>query len=167
MTFALIVGNTVQALGRLPESARRLDDGSLVIGLADATRELREATGWFEVVDTTRPTDTAEATYDRSIALVSGVPTVVWTERAKTADELAGQQQQANRTTVQDRLRADLATIDAIVGTAAVSVTGSTVAEVRSSTQAALRDLQRQTKDVARIAKRLIRAELQAYDSAD
>lgn len=72
-----------------------------------------------------------------------------------------------NQTTIEDRLRADLAAIDTITATALLSVTGTTVADVRNTAQTAIRDLQRQVKDLARMNKRLIRQALRAYDSAD
>lgn len=75
--------------------------------------------------------------------------------------------EQVNQVTIEDRLRADLAAVDAITATAALSVTGTTVADVRNTAQAAIRDLQRQVKDLARIEKRLIRTALRAYESAD
>ena len=42
---------------------------------------LRQATGWHEITNTARPDDTDTTTHDRTIELVAGVPTVVWTER--------------------------------------------------------------------------------------
>lgn len=94
-TYALVTDDTIQSIGRLPNAARRLDTGEWVMGLDTAPPELVQATGWYEVVDTARPDDTTTTTHNRSIELVAGVPTVVWTERAKTADELASEQQAA------------------------------------------------------------------------
>lgn len=108
MTFALVTDNTIQSIGRLPDSARRLDTGEWVMGLATAPPELVAATGWTEVVDTPRPADTATTTHDHSVELVAGVPTVTWTERAKTSEEQASQTQQANRTTIEDQARTAL-----------------------------------------------------------
>ena len=45
--------------------------------------------GWLRVVPTPRPEDTTSTTWDKALALVDGLPTVTWSERAKTADELA------------------------------------------------------------------------------
>lgn len=45
--------------------------------------------GWFPLVYTDRPADTATTTWERDEPrLVDGVPTVGWTERDKTAEEL-------------------------------------------------------------------------------
>jgi hypothetical protein len=86
--YAQIIDNAIGQTGGLPDSARRVDSGAWVLGLADADQATREACGWFEVDDTARPDDTATTTHDQLIELVAGVPTVVWTERAKTAEEL-------------------------------------------------------------------------------
>lgn len=88
MTYAFVTDATIQSLGRLPNSARRLDTGQWVMGLGTAPVGLQQACGWFEVVDTPRPADTATTTHDRSVELVNGTPTVVWTERPKTQAEL-------------------------------------------------------------------------------
>ena len=94
--YAFVVDGTVQAVGRLPVAARRLDTGQWVLGLADAPVELQEACGWYQVADTPRPDDTATTTHGRTVELVDGTPTVVWTERALTDDEqFAREQSQA------------------------------------------------------------------------
>lgn len=86
--YAYVTDGTVQAEGTLPRSARRLDTGQWVLGLHDATIALQQACGWYQATDTARPADTATTTYDRSVELVDGTPTVVWTERPKTQSEL-------------------------------------------------------------------------------
>jgi hypothetical protein len=58
-----------------------------VLGLPSADAETQEATGWFLVTDTTRPDDTETHTHDRSVELVNGTPTVVWTQREKSFAE--------------------------------------------------------------------------------
>lgn len=88
MSFALVTDDTIQRIGPAPKSARRLDNGAWVLGLRDASAELQQACGWYEITDTAQPADTDTTTHDRSVDLVAGVPTVVWTERDKTADEL-------------------------------------------------------------------------------
>lgn len=101
MTYALVTNNTIQSIGRLPESARRLDTEEWVMGLATAPPDLVAATGWTQVVDTARPADTATTTHDYSVTLVNGTPTVTWTQRAKTTEEQANDTQQTNRSTIQ------------------------------------------------------------------
>ena len=111
MTYAYVTNSTVQATGRLPSAARRLDTGQWVLGLADATVELQQACGWYEVADTARPADTPIATYDRDVVLVAGTPTVVWTERAKTPAELDAETEQAERETRDGNRSGSIATL--------------------------------------------------------
>ena len=46
--------------------------------------------GIFEVIETVKPTDAAAKVAERSVAIVEGKPTVVWTERDKTTAEVFG-----------------------------------------------------------------------------
>jgi hypothetical protein len=116
--YALVVDGQIQSTGRLPESARRLDDGAWVMGLATAGLELQAACGYLEVVEPTRPTITTAQTFDDdTIELVAGVPTRVYHVRAKTAPELAADVANANRTIVSDltTIQADIAGIKAFL----------------------------------------------------
>ena len=85
--YALVRNDTIERVG-LPPSARRLDTGAWVLGLADAPDDLKAACGYLPVAETPRPADTDTETFDYSRAVVAGQPTEVWTKRAKTADEL-------------------------------------------------------------------------------
>jgi hypothetical protein len=88
--YAQITANTITAeSAQVPQSARRLDTGQWVLGLRDASVATQQACGWFAVNDVARPADTDTTTHDRSVELVAGAPTVVWTERALSDDELA------------------------------------------------------------------------------
>jgi len=144
VTYAQIVDDTIQSVGRLPNSARRLDDGAWVMGLADASVELQQATGWFEVVDVPRPDDTATTTHDHSIELLDGTPTVVWTERDKTPDELANEQEQDNRTAIEANLADDLIAIQAIID--------STNADINSNPAARIKTMARMLRRLGRFA---------------
>lgn len=76
--------------------------------------------------------------------------------------------QVVNRLSIGDKIATiDMPAEEAIVGTAALNIAGTTVAEVRSSTQTAVRDLQRQVKDLARANRRLSRLLLQMLDGTD
>lgn len=87
---ALVTSGAVHAVvNRLPLSARRIDTGQWVLGLADAPKELTEACGWYEVVDTPRPATADNEVATSSIELVDGVPTRVWTVRLHTPQEAA------------------------------------------------------------------------------
>lgn len=116
MTYALVTNGAIQSLGRLPSSARRLDTGQWVMGLAIAPVAMQQACGWFAVADTPRPADTATTTFDRSVELVDNTPTVVWTERAKTQAELDAEANTTNRATIEDRARTALATNRTFLG---------------------------------------------------
>ena len=101
MTYALVTSSTIQAeSGRVPNAARRLDTQQWVLGLPDASVALQQACGWFAVTDTPRPAETPTTTHDRTVQLVANVPTVVWTSRPKTPDELAADTATANDATI-------------------------------------------------------------------
>lgn len=107
--YTFVQNDTIQSVGQLPRSARRLDTREWVMGLASAPAPLVEACGWFPVTDVARPADTGTTTFDRSVELVNGTPTVVWTARAKTTQELANDTETANRATIQTQLTTALA----------------------------------------------------------
>lgn len=85
--YVLVRSGRIEQFG-LPPSARRLDSGAWVLGLPDAPDTLKAACGYLAVVTTSRPADTATETTDRSVRVVNGVPTEVWTTRLKSSDEL-------------------------------------------------------------------------------
>lgn len=135
MTYALVISNTVQAeSNNLPASARRLDTGAWVMGLATAPVALQQACGYYQVVDTARPADTQTDTYDRTITLPAGVPTVTWVQRAKTAGELAADTSNTNNTTL--RTQADAA-IEANIAYLAIGTPTNlqVIAQVRALTR--------------------------------
>jgi hypothetical protein len=111
MAYALIDNGQIESVGALPVAARRQDTGEWVMGLRDAPVDLQQATGWFEVVDTVRPDDTPTTTHDRSVELVAGTPTVVWTERNKTQPELDDQAAAADRLVKQTNYKGAVATL--------------------------------------------------------
>lgn len=51
--------------------------------------------GLLPVATVPKPADTATTTHDRTVELVAGVPTQVWTERPKTQAELDAEAEQA------------------------------------------------------------------------
>lgn len=108
--YAHVVDNTIQSVGGLPTAARRLDTRQWVLGLRDADPTFQQACGYLPVTDVPRPADTATTTWDRSVELVAGTPTVVWTERPMTPTEQANVTANTNRTTIQDQATAALAT---------------------------------------------------------
>lgn len=85
-----------------------------------------EEIGIFEVIDVLRPADTALVIFERSLELLAGIPTVVWTQRNKTAIELKFDADQLKIT----KLLASIATLRSWANTArAATVTsGNAVA---------------------------------------
>ena len=116
--YALIDNNTVtRTWGNLPrEAMRRQDTGEWVMNLEYADTAQRAACGLYEVIDAPQPVD-PDGVAERSIDVIGGVPTVVWTVRPYTADELAAaaadadrQQKAANVTAAPAGLRAGVGT---------------------------------------------------------
>jgi hypothetical protein len=96
MTYAIVVDDEILKIGQRPKAWRNHT------GLQYATDEQLAAIGILAVVDVPRPADTATHTFERSVDLVAGVPTVVWTPRAFTVDELAARTRNANRDALTD-----------------------------------------------------------------
>ena len=104
-TFVNVVNAQIVQVGGMPRSGRRLDNGAWVLGLRDADEATRQACGWFELVETPRPTPEEGNTVDKTIELVDGIPTVTWTERAKTDAELDADAQDTKEQQQLDRLQ--------------------------------------------------------------
>ena len=93
MTYALILSGTITAEGNLPKSARKVGTGQWITPPDGVWTDAQAAEcGWLPVVDATRPVDTATKTSDRTLTIVAGKPTVVWTVRDKTPAELHAEQ---------------------------------------------------------------------------
>lgn len=144
MTYALVVDGRIQANGALPASARRLDDGRWVMGLATAGVALQRACGWYEITDS-GPPQYDPATHVLEPRTVSYNPlagvSYVYTVRAKTADELAADVAAAQAKTERDQAKAAIADIDTFLALPTPS-NAQVVAQVRLN---------------ARVLKRLIR----------
>lgn len=99
MYYALIVAGAIESTGGLPPSAKRLDTGEWVMPPAQQwTPAQAESCGYFPVVEVARPPNTESVTYTKTVELVAGDPTEVWSPRPWTDDELAAQQTAALRT---------------------------------------------------------------------
>jgi hypothetical protein len=94
--YAIVVDDTILKVGSRPKAWRNHT------GLQYATDEQLAAIGILPVVDVERPADTATHTTERSVELVAGVPTVVWTTRAWTADELTDRARAVNAASLSD-----------------------------------------------------------------
>lgn len=87
MSYVRLINGTVAAeADQLPGQARRLDNGAWVRNLPDAAVDEQQATGWYQVTPTARPTDTATTTYERQVTL-NGQPSETWVPRDKTIEE--------------------------------------------------------------------------------
>lgn len=172
--FALVTSNTIQAVvGKLPLAARRLDTGQWVLGLRDATVATQQACGWFAVVDVPRPAETDTTTHDRSVELVANAPTVVWTARPWTVDELAARQQDTNRTAIDAAIVNALAELDTLIAAPAVDAVpaGTLTTAQLSNVARAMRDAVQQNRAgaqrVARTLKQTIRLVRGDFDGID
>jgi hypothetical protein len=101
MTYAQVTNGTITTVGRLPRGADA--NGQWIEPL---TADNAALCGWFPVTDVARPAHTPTTTYDRSVALVNGTPTVVWTQRPKTADELKSDTITTNDASTRQKIRA-------------------------------------------------------------
>lgn len=145
MSYALVDNGTIDAeQGALPDSARRLDTDEWVMGLPDAPVDLQHATGWYEVVDTPRPPETATDTTDRTLSLVGGVPTVTWVQRPKTAEEIAADEARANHSAIVDNLNQDMTKMQATID--------ATNATINSNPAPWIKDIARMNRRLGRLA---------------
>jgi hypothetical protein len=163
MTYAFVTDGTIQAVGSLPQAARRLDNGNWVLGLRDAPVDLQRACGYFAVTRVERPADTPTTTWDRTVVLVDGTPTEVWTERPKTQGELDAQAEQANRRAAIDAIKQAMSNLDAVITdmTDFLAIANPTNAQ----NAAQMKDVCQAVRAMARNQRRLIR--LAAEDLRD
>lgn len=106
--FAQITDNQITATRReLPDRGKRLDNGDIVLALPDADPATQQACGWFAISEVPQPpynTDTQRIT--RSVEVIDGQPTVVWTVTDLTADELADRAAEAADEQEREQLKA-------------------------------------------------------------
>lgn len=87
--FAHIEASTiVEVRGSLPRAARNQSGQTVCPPGGLWTTVQHESCGWFEVVENPQPEDTLESTFDADVVLLEGTPTLVWSERPKTEEEL-------------------------------------------------------------------------------
>jgi len=86
MSYAKIINGSIDEVkSKLPNGDRELIGGAWVMPYrAEWSSDQLAACGWFEISQTVKP----EGPAVRSIELLEGVPTVVWTERELTAGEV-------------------------------------------------------------------------------
>ncbi len=101
--YALVKAGAIVQTGNLPAVWY---DGARWWDLRGATDTKAAQAGWLPVVDTPRPADTATTTTDYSVTLVTGKPTVTWTSRARTTDEISADARLDDLTARVERLEA-------------------------------------------------------------
>lgn len=129
------------------------------MGLDTAPADLLAATGWAEVVEAERPADTDTTTHDRSVELVDGVPTVVWTERAKTQAELDADTEQGNASAIDTAITNALAELRMMADHPALPVVPSgthTTAQLSNYMRALRDEAQTNRVGIQRLCETLI-----------
>jgi hypothetical protein len=93
MAYALIIAGAVESVGRLPNSARRLDNGNWVMGLATASDALKAACGYRAVIDNVPTYDPATQVLERGDVFLADPTTPVraYTIIPKTAEQIAAE----------------------------------------------------------------------------
>lgn len=165
MSYALVKDSAIQkVVARPPDGAQRLDNQMWVLGLPTADVALQQACGYY-VVDGTavKPADTEISTFDSTVALVVGVPKVVWIERPWTAEEETARTRDINSATTQTDLlstrsaqevgRTQLNDLIVRVDTLK-SAPITTLAEART----VIRDLAQEVKNLAQGQRAVLRA---------
>ena len=134
MSYVHVTGNVIDS----PETGRpselRTAEGATVLWSEYITPQELAACGWFSVTAVVKPADTATHTFVRSVALVAGVPTETWTQRAKTQDELTADRDQANSATIRTQAETALANNRTYLQIASPT-NAQVVAQVRALTQ--------------------------------
>jgi len=167
MTYAFVVNEVIEEeFSLLPDSARRLDTQEWVMGLSTAPVNLVEATGWFTVLNVARPPDTPTLTSDRSLILVNGDPTEVWTSRPWTPEELASNEAQTNTAQMIDESDESVDKLVLVIE-ALNAITALTNADINANPAAILKDLTRECKTIARQANREARLTSGRTESTD
>jgi hypothetical protein len=123
MNYALVQNGTLMSWGSVPRSARRLDTQEWVLGLREADDATRASCGYLPIVNTPRPTLADGEEADSSYELVDGVPTQVWTVRAKSESEIQIETVAANEIDLKTKLRDFVGTIVAILDSRAADIT--------------------------------------------
>lgn len=134
MSYAFVQGSTATG-GGLPPSARRLDSGQWVMGLASAPVELVEACGWFVIAPTAPPSfNAATQKLVESLTVVAGRPVQAWTVVALNAAELTEVARNSTATTLETQARNAVAVNTTYLAIGSPS-NAQVVAQVRALTQ--------------------------------
>jgi len=145
--YAHVTDGVVDQVGGLP---RLVFDGGRWWDLRTKDPALLASLGWYEVTLTDRPADTDTTTFDLAYEFADGAVTQVWTERAKTPEELEAEVEDANRRTIEEAISQDLDAMQAIIA--------QTNADLRA-------DPAQEIKDIARAIRRIDRMILGRFEN--
>jgi hypothetical protein len=153
--YAIVVDDVIVRTGSRPKSYRNHT------GLQYATDEQLAAIGILPVVDTERPADTETHAVERSVELVAGVPTVVWTPRPWTADELTNRARAVNAETLSDLdvLAQKIAEIKLFLTDADIDV----ALNIANATPLTTQQLNRALKSIIRQLRRSANLDVRAF----
>jgi hypothetical protein len=153
--YAIVVDDTILKVGSRPKAYRNHT------GLQYATDEQLAAIGILPVVDVERPADTDTHTFERSVELVAGVPTEVWTPRAWTVDELAARTRAANAAALTDLqvLQAKIAEIKSFLTDPDIDV----ALNIANATPLTTQQLNRALKSIIRQLRRSANLDVRAF----
>jgi hypothetical protein len=155
MTYAHV--DTTGAIDMVSESPPKAiasrPNGPLDVDLRSGDPELLAQWGWFEIVSTPRPADTATETYELTLIVVDGVPTETWVARPLTNEELAGGETQSNVDQLVEESNEAVDKLIAVVEKLNV-LTAMSNSIINNNPAAIIKDLARECKTIARQANR-------------
>ena len=158
MAYAHVTAGTVDQIGQSPALHF---DGDRWWDLRPLDPAMLAMFGWLPLVEAARPADTATTTWTRGDTVGASAVTVTWTERAKTADELATDTQNTNRDTLAAQAAAALTRLNAIVTGANTIINDATMttaelATYHRQTAAAVQDMARYQRAIIRLLRSLL-----------
>lgn len=118
MHLAYIVDGSIQSVSDEPSGGREISSGAWVDKPEEGwTLETLASLGYYPVVDTPKPEDTATTVYVSSVEMVDGVPTQVWTATARPSEEVAAFTGEQNEKTIKDALESSLGELQTLIDT--------------------------------------------------
>lgn len=173
--YALVRNNTIlKQQTTLPESETLISDpGTWVTGLQYKSVEVQRSTGWYEIIETTRPTNTATDTFDRTLSWNGSEVTETWVQRSKTAAELESERLAVNSIEIEQAIVNAISQLDTLIAAPAVpTVASGTLSTAQlSNSLRTMRDVIQQNRtgiqDAALILKRTIKLVRGDYDTVN
>ena len=160
--YALARNDAIEYIGDLPS---RWNDGKIVWDLTDPTVD-KQSLGWYQVVETVKPTDTENVVHVSCIRLVEGIPTRVWAPKTLSSNEAT--EEKARK--IEAQLRANSqAQIDVLLESISTltKLLAKTNSDINANPAAAIKEVTRELMTVTRRTLRLARLSLNVFDSAN